>query len=611
MMPAGLPPNYVDVANAIVTRGSVNVMGVVVDVWGGAFKSQGTSVCITFTIKDSNLNNGNTMDGLKIRYFKETETLLPPVREGDVVLLRDLRVKVIGSRPLGVAAQDMHIPWAIFRADRDPTSHLAALSGPFPFEPTYSEKAFASRLLDISPASFRAAPAPKSDFAQISASRSAPTTQKKFSLVKDIRDRQFVDLIGEILKIHGNDSEKATLYFTDYTSNENIFQYLSDNDDNVDHGCEGDPFNYIGRQRKKWNGPSGQMTIQITLWEPHASFVRGTFDVNDIVRLKNVRIKGSRVEGGSLEGVIHTNRDEPQRVNAFRVDLKNDPRVQQLLARKAEYWEAHPKQQKRKSDEDPEPRSKKANTKKQRVKAEPKKEEGQTSLSLNKKNVVSTYIKAGAPTNARSLSLDTILDNPLHNHTSPDRIEYRLPFQNLCYLSTVRVVDYYPPDLKDFAVLQEHVSLGYNKKRDPDASRTFTKWEWRFCLLVEDVAAPAPGQPKPRTKLFVSNADAEYLLRMGAVNLHENPTALGQLSEKLFILWGNLEECKKNIEADGKPLGLSSTPFNCCIKEYGITCSHRRGSSHLHDENGLPSCAEEECFGWERRFGLFKTTIHA
>lgn len=87
-----LPPGYVDVTNARAMRGTVNVMGVVVDIWGGAFKSQGTSTCITFTIKDCNLNNGHTWDGLKVRYFTATEAMLPPVQQGDVVLLRNLWV---------------------------------------------------------------------------------------------------------------------------------------------------------------------------------------------------------------------------------------------------------------------------------------------------------------------------------------------------------------------------------------------------------------------------------------------------------------------------------------------------------------------------------------
>jgi hypothetical protein len=51
---------------------------------------------------------------------------------------------------------------------------------------------------------------------------------------------------------------------------------------------------------------------------------------------------------------------------------------------------------------------------------------------------------------------------------------------------------------------------------------------------------------------------------------------LNKLEEKLFILWGNLLEAKKELEPKGNKFPLSSgderlqnTPFECCIEEYG------------------------------------------
>lgn len=43
------------------------------------------------------------------------------------------------------------------------------------------------------------------------------------------------------------------------------------------------------------------------------------------------------------------------------------------------------------------------------------------------------------------------------------------------------------------------------------------RWEWRFCLLLESGSPPPPGQHRERMKLFVSGYDAEYLLKMDAV----------------------------------------------------------------------------------------------
>lgn len=115
-----------------------------------------------------------------------------------------------------------------------------------------------------------------------------------------------------------------------------------------------------------------------------------------------------------------------------------------------------------------------------------------------------------------SQTLEDIISNPSHINSSPDGIKYRLPFQNLCYLSTVRVVDFYPPLLEDFAVQKERISLTYDKRRDPATSRTDPPWEWRFCLLVESISPATGGQPKERVKLFVSNAEAEHLLQLEA-----------------------------------------------------------------------------------------------
>ena len=88
-------------------------------------------------------------------------------------------------------------------------------------------------------------------------------------------------------------------------------------------------------------------------------------------------------------------------------------------------------------------------------------------------------------------------------------------------------------------------------------------------------------------------------------SLRENPQALAELKEKLFILWGDLEERKNAnpamFSADGGE-SVSAKPFTCCIKEYGVKITPR-ARNMAHDENNPDS------FGWERRFRMFGTTI--
>jgi protection of telomeres protein 1 len=107
---------------------------------------------------------------------------------------------------------------------------------------------------------------------------------------------------------------------------------------------------------------------------------------------------------------------------------------------------------------------------------------------------------------------------------------YRLPFQNLCYRATVRVVDFFPPKLEDFSVSYDRQypdsessnEENHDSDRDMPTRTQFSKnchqaWEWRFCLLVEDSSPTSCAQPKERLKLFVSGADAVHLLKLDAV----------------------------------------------------------------------------------------------
>ena len=81
----------IDIPTAITTRGHVSVIGVVVDSLSPK-RMGGTSYCVTFTLKDCDINNGHTADGLKIKYFNDDQNLLPPLQVGDVVSVRNIRV---------------------------------------------------------------------------------------------------------------------------------------------------------------------------------------------------------------------------------------------------------------------------------------------------------------------------------------------------------------------------------------------------------------------------------------------------------------------------------------------------------------------------------------
>lgn len=95
---AALPPQFVDVPTALASKGFISVIGIVVDILP-LFRTKGSSLCITFTLKDCDLGNGNTWDGLKIKYFNDNENYLPQIQLKDVVLLRNIRVRCHPTTP--------------------------------------------------------------------------------------------------------------------------------------------------------------------------------------------------------------------------------------------------------------------------------------------------------------------------------------------------------------------------------------------------------------------------------------------------------------------------------------------------------------------------------
>jgi hypothetical protein len=111
-------------------------------------------------------------------------------------------------------------------------------------------------------------------------------------------------------------------------------------------------------------------------------------------------------------------------------------------------------------------------------------------------------------------------------------------------------------------------------------------------------------------KLYVCGQDGDFLLDDYAFNLRSNPQRLEAIKEKLFLLWGNLEEEKTKAMASGQQSWgpVKSCPFECCIKEYGVQCTHGKDPNAMDVDGGM--CTQPDCFGWERRFAMFGTTIH-
>ena len=101
---------------------------------------------------------------------------------------------------------------------------------------------------------------------------------------------------------------------------------------------------------------------------------------------------------------------------------------------------------------------------------------------------------------------------------------------NISSRTTIRVVDFWPPKLEDFAVrycvsefevlsdddstsvISNEMSENASQARDQEV-----KWEWRFCLYLEDASSISQRpEEKSRLKAFVANQDAQFLLKLDA-----------------------------------------------------------------------------------------------
>lgn len=105
-----------------------------------------------------------------------------------------------------------------------------------------------------------------------------------------------------------------------------------------------------------------------------------------------------------------------------------------------------------------------------------------------------------------------------------------MPFQNINSRATVRVVDFFPPNLVDFAVpppraseyailsedeCSESASDEQNNDLDDRSEAEDAQWEWRFGLVLED-ALVTRHQEKATVEVYVSGQDAEGLLKLEA-----------------------------------------------------------------------------------------------
>lgn len=354
-----LPESFVDLSAASSRMNTeVNIMGRVTDFMPPC-PTRGTDWMCTFSITDRTLG-GEYDERFKIRYFKPQREMPTIQSSGDVVLLRNLKIKEYQGMAMGISSYNTS--WIVFQADSIPRKtpanalNIKSVKSPQASQPKHSEVLYAIELCNLrdrdsdrqydlpgppqspSVSSYRPpnASTPGTGFSSSqTSSRTSFGSRDKFALIKDLRIQTFYDIVGQVVKIYPN-MGRLEMYFTDYTSNNLLYRYEWDKpgQENAQHG---DEYDYLPQQNRspKWPGPYGQMTIMVTLWPPHSHYAQSNAKEGDYVLLQNVRVKLDR--DGKMEAALNTDKLHPSKVQVKVLSDHSDDRVKDVLRRKREY----------------------------------------------------------------------------------------------------------------------------------------------------------------------------------------------------------------------------------------------------------------------------------
>lgn len=406
----------------------------------------------------------------------------------------------------------------------------------------------------------------------------ASVIKDKYSPLKDLEEDRYYNLLGEVVKKfeHG---DKTTVYLSDYTANRRFYDYKSsDAARGASEDRDGDEYGYTSKfadsEEKDWPGPRGKLTIQLTLYDEHVASMMN-FQPQQWVEIRNVKVRmGSN---SCLEGRLHGGAGGIWLVTKTREADEIDPRYKDGLRRRRAYEEALKNEVREQKDaesngglkrkSDAKSKSKNKKLKKERWAAVEEKRAVAEKRSTNSEEedraetlVLNKYIKCSHP-DQPALPLYTYLNPDIYEPKTEWGLESPPPFMNRKFRANVRVINFFPDKLEDFAVgrvtsdydvLSDHSESEYSEDgqslpHSGTGSRRSKEWSWQFALRVEDASLADDANPKKRVWLLVDNSNAECLLGLDAADLYQDNLLLQQLRRQLELLWGDLEERKSDL----------------------------------------------------------------
>ncbi|SMR46543.1 unnamed protein product [Zymoseptoria tritici ST99CH_1E4] len=665
---AAVPKDFVDLAHAFAAQEGtlVNIIGVVVDKMDPT-TTRRSDWMLTFKITDPKLlATQPSAEGLTIRFFRQDPTHLPRVRSiGDVVLLRSIKISTFNGQRLALSHSttsslvfpSASIPDPNFTIGYQGSNRIECLGIPMHVEKftlneqqyvmslrhalggIVGERATLAAAMAAVPTLQAAGTVPKQKLpAEFNSALEPPAKKQKFEsslgakfkLVRDLKEpKSFADVCGLVVKCIGAQYGGCDLYITDYTPNEQM-RYYPPPEEETDRERDGDMYGYNGPPRKSWPGPYEYLVLKVNVKEPHASFAVQSIREGDCVMLRNMKTRITPM-GTWLEGDMWPDDKYPNKVLITKVLNLNFPEAKALFQRRDNYWAKRdallaPKQNEGATLSKAERKRQKRQKRKDGRQAksgpqenvEPSKDDTSSnehsddaSKSTRMKPDTNQYVRC----RDQDISLTRIKDildprNLRHTNRRLDGQEYILPFINAKYRAKVRVVDFEPKDLRDFAVRpvqNDSQAISESTMDWTYESASPPSWEWHFSLLLEDASVrPEHRTEDDRIWVNIQHEQAQFLFgnRLADPGDMTGGTAglLAQLRERLFILWGNLEEIHSAGAEEGgveaMQQELSNLPFECCVMEYGV---------ERDDDDPEKGQRPEEA--WKRMYGMFGATI--
>lgn len=327
-----LPKGFTAIKDVVSAGETVSMIGVLIQ-YKEPYRSRGDDWVLDFSIQDefATTTSVGGKSSFRCRVFRREKSRLPSNQNvGDLVLVRDITTSRYNNNIQGVSSARAQTAILFFPAAVIPNPGLSTGYGlggeqKLSFCGTWgAREPSAAEQLAIIKLKAKSASSTNAILHHATTVSNAPSLRRdKRALIQDVVVGNYYNLITEVVKSYSAGLGTLDLYVTDYTVNKDLFLY----DDPMFAGEDG------FRSSSQWKGPPGQITMQIRLWDPHASYAQENIREGDYISLTDVHIKLSQAD--KLEGALHQDQRYYEKIKVRKITYAQQ--YEELEKRKKDY----------------------------------------------------------------------------------------------------------------------------------------------------------------------------------------------------------------------------------------------------------------------------------